>query len=88
MVFICHGANAYETSFPFPFEFGHSSDIYLETRKIETKETRQKSQIAQDLLIDKGIKKTPEAFVKYIKKNEILEARKRSVKNFSFSPDA
>ena len=70
MVFICHGANAYETSFPFPFEFGHSSDIYLETRKIETKETRQKSQIAQDLLIDKGIKKTPEAFVKYIKKND------------------
>ena len=69
MIIFCHSANAYESSFPFPFEFGHSSDIYLDVKKPETKTTRQKNQAAMDLVIQRGIKRSPEAFVKYIKKN-------------------
>lgn len=70
-VLSCHGAYCFESSFPFPFEFGHSSDIYLDVKKPETKQSRQQNQAANDLLKERGIEKSPSAFVKYIKKNEI-----------------
>ena len=62
-------AYSYESSFPFPFEFGHSSDIYLDIKKPETKQTRQENQFAVELIEAKGIQKSPEAFLKYIKAN-------------------
>ncbi len=64
-------ANAFESSFPFPFEFGHSSDIYLDVKKPETKKTRQVKQAALDLLREKGIKTDDFSIIEYIKKNEI-----------------
>lgn len=63
--------SAYESSFPFPFEFGHSSDIYLDIKKPETKQTRQERQAAEDLLVQFGISKSPNAFVKYIKDDNL-----------------
>lgn len=62
---------SFESSFPFPFEFGHSSDIYFEPKKVETKQTRTQIQAARDILRERGIKNSPEDFLKYIKKNEI-----------------
>ncbi len=69
LAFFCLSAEAYESSFPFPFEFGHSSDIYLKVKNPPTKETRQQNQAAIDLLREKGISRSPQMFVKYIKKN-------------------
>lgn len=62
--------NAYESSFPFPFEFGHSSDIYLNVKQ-PTKQMRKENQAAIDLLREKGISRSPKDFIKYIKKNNI-----------------
>ncbi len=70
LLIFCKSAYSYESSFPFPFEFGHSSDIYLDVKKPETKKIRQQNQKAQELLEAKGIKRTPEDFVNYIKKND------------------
>lgn len=62
---------AFESSFPFPFEFGHSSDIYLDVKKPVTKEVRQQRQVAEETLNQLGISKSPEAFVKYIKADDV-----------------
>lgn len=70
VVFSLQG-QCFESSFPFPFEFGHSSDIYLDVKKPETKQTRQASVQANELLRERGISKSPSAFVNYIKKNDI-----------------
>lgn len=70
MAVFCHSAYSYESSFPFPFEFGHSSDIYFTPQKKETKEIKQEVQAANDLLSEMKISKSPNDFVKYIKKNE------------------
>jgi len=64
------GVEAFESSFPFPFEFGHSSDIYLDVKKPETKQIRQQKQVAEDMLYELGISKNPNDFVKYIKKGD------------------
>lgn len=70
MVIFCHGAKAFETSFPFPFEFGHSSDIYL--KKYEpTKEENRKAQRAREILIENKIKTDPVSIIKYIRKNDL-----------------
>ncbi|MCD8024292.1 MAG: ankyrin repeat domain-containing protein [Candidatus Gastranaerophilales bacterium] len=70
LVFICQSVQAFDSSFPFPFEFGHSSDIYLDVKK-ETKETRVKDREAEDILKARGIKNDPESFLKYIRKNDL-----------------
>lgn len=71
LLFFTMGANAYESSFPFPFEFGHSSDIYLNVKKPETKEIRQERQAAIDLINEAGISRDPMKFIRYIKKNDL-----------------
>ena len=70
LLFYTMGANAYESSFPFPFEFGHSSDIYLNIKKPETKEIRQERQAAIDIINELGISRNPMEIIKYIKKND------------------
>lgn len=69
MVFICHSAYSYETSFPFPFEFGHSSDIYLNVKK-PTKKQNADLQRANEILKERGISRSPDEITKYIKKDE------------------
>lgn len=71
LLFFTMGANAYESSFPFPFEFGHSSDIYLNVKNKETKEIRQERQAAIDLINEAGISRNPMEFIRYIKKNDL-----------------
>ena len=71
LAIFCLSGECFESSFPFPFEFGHSSDIYLDVKKPETKETRQKAQIANDIIVQKGISKEPKHFIQYIKNNDI-----------------
>ena len=71
LLFFTLSASAYESSFPFPFEFGHSSDIYLNVKKPETKEIRQERQSAIDIINEQGISRNPMEFIKYIKKNDL-----------------
>ncbi len=86
LVFFAKGAYAFDSSFPFPFEFGHSSDIYLDVEKNKTtKLERQQTQAATDLLKEKGIKTSPVDFVKYIKKNDI--AAIKLLLNAGFDPN-
>lgn len=69
MVILCHSALGYESSFPFPFEFGHSSDIYLKVKPTPTKEENKDLQAANEILTQKGYSKDPVEILKYIKKN-------------------
>ncbi len=70
MVFLCQSAHSYETSFPFPFEFGHSSDIYLNVQKPNTTKQNEEKQRATELLEQKKISTKPDNIVKYIKQND------------------
>ena len=44
MVIFCHSANAYDGA-PFLYEFGHSSDIYIDTEKNQSAEKQKKKRI-------------------------------------------
>ena len=66
----CHSAYAFESSFPFPFEFGHSSDIYLNVKTPNTKQERQDLQKANEILVQRGISKEPKEVMNYIKNND------------------
>lgn len=71
MVIFCHSANAYDGA-PFLYEFGHSSDIYIDTEKNQSAEKQKRRELsdAKEILYKKGIKRSPKDFVKYIKKND------------------
>jgi len=84
MVVFCHSAHSYESSFPFPFEFGHSSDIYLKTNTT-TKDSNLKLQEANEALVQKGYSKDPVKVLKYIKQGNI-EAVKLAL-DAGFSPN-
>lgn len=71
MVVLCHSAQGYESSFPFPFEFGHSSDIYLKVKPMSAKEENKNLQAANELLVQKGYSKEPAEVLNYIKRNNI-----------------
>ncbi len=71
LLFTSSSGYCYESSFPFPFEFGHSSDIYLDVKKPETKADRVQNQAARDILRERGINTSPEDFLKYIKQDDV-----------------
>ena len=68
-VIFCCSADAFDD---FPFEFGHSSDIYLDLKKNAAYEKQKRRDLteAKEILYEKGIKRSPDDFVKYIKKND------------------
>ena len=69
MVLTCHSAYSYESSFPFPFEFGHSSDIYLNVKKPLPKKMEDLER-ANEILKQKKISKSPQDILKYIKQDD------------------
>jgi len=69
LAIFCTGAYCYESSFPFPFEFGHSSDIYLNVKK-PTKKQNADIQKANEILKERKISRSPDEIIKYIKKDE------------------
>ena len=70
LVLICQSGYCYESSFPFPFEFGHSSDIYLNVKKPDAKQIND-TQKANEILTQRGISKNPKEIIKYIKYDEV-----------------
>ena len=70
LVLICQSGYCYESSFPFPFEFGHSSDIYLNVKKPDSKQVSG-VQKANEVLAQRGISKNPKEIIKYIKNDEV-----------------